>query len=101
MANWRAILALRTGSVSQDSLPSHPDSELQRKCQPLVHVGKTRVTLDTVVAVFKQGSTAEEIVYRYPTLKLADVYATIGSRSLLAAATAVSTGDSSHEPSEV
>ena len=43
----------------------------------VVRVGKTRVTLDTVVAVFKQGATVEEIVYRYPSLKLADVYATI------------------------
>lgn len=43
----------------------------------VVRIGKTRVTLDTVVAVFKQGVTAEEIVYRYPSLKLADVYATI------------------------
>ena len=43
----------------------------------VVLVGKTCVTLDTVVAVFKQGATAEEIVYRYPSLKLADVYATI------------------------
>ena len=43
----------------------------------MVLVGKTRVTLDTVVAVFKQGATAEEIVYRYPSLNLADVYATI------------------------
>ncbi len=43
----------------------------------VVLVGKTRVTLDTVVSVFKQGTTAEEIVYRYPALKLADVYATI------------------------
>lgn len=43
----------------------------------VVRVGKTRVTLDTVVAVFKQGATTEEIVYRYPSLKLADVYATI------------------------
>ena len=43
----------------------------------VVQVGKTRVTLDTVVAVFKQGTTAEEIVYRYPSLKLADVYFTI------------------------
>ena len=43
----------------------------------VVLVGKTRVTLDTVVAVFKQGATAEEIVYRYPSLNLADVYATI------------------------
>jgi uncharacterized protein (DUF433 family) len=43
----------------------------------VVQVGKTRVTLDTVVAVFKQGTTAEEIAYRYPSLKLADIYATI------------------------
>jgi uncharacterized protein (DUF433 family) len=43
----------------------------------VVRIGKTRVTLDTVVAVFQQGTTAEEIVYRYPSLKLADVYATI------------------------
>ncbi|MBW4618195.1 MAG: DUF433 domain-containing protein [Cyanosarcina radialis HA8281-LM2] len=40
-------------------------------------VGKTRVTLDTVLAVFKQGATAEEIVCRYPSPNLADVYATI------------------------
>ena len=43
----------------------------------IVRVGKTRVTLDTVVAVFRQGATAEEIVHRYPSLVLADVYATI------------------------
>jgi len=43
----------------------------------VMQVGKTRVTLDTVVNVFNQGMTAEEIVYRYPSLKLADVYATI------------------------
>jgi uncharacterized protein (DUF433 family) len=43
----------------------------------LILVGKTRVTLDTVIAVFNQGTTAEEIIYRYPSLNLADVYATI------------------------
>ncbi len=43
----------------------------------VILVGQTRVTLDTVVAVFQQGATAEEIVYRYPSLNLADVYATI------------------------
>ena len=43
----------------------------------VILVGQTRVTLDTVVAVFHQGTTAEEIVYRYPSLNLADVYATI------------------------
>lgn len=43
----------------------------------VVRVGETRVTLDTIVAVFKQGATAEEIVHRYPSLKLGDVYASI------------------------
>jgi len=50
---------------------------LETDADGVVRVGKTRVTLDTVVAVFKQGTTAEEIVYRYPSLKLADVYAAI------------------------
>lgn len=43
----------------------------------VVCVGETRVTLDTVVAVFKQGTTAEEIVQRYPSLRLGDVYGAI------------------------
>lgn len=43
----------------------------------IVRIGGTRVTLDTVVAVFKQGATAEEIVHRYPSLRLGDVYASI------------------------
>jgi uncharacterized protein (DUF433 family) len=51
---------------------------LEVNADGVMQVGKTRVTLDTVVAAFRQGSTAEEIVYRYPALKLADVYATIG-----------------------
>jgi Uncharacterized conserved protein len=43
----------------------------------MVRVGGTRVTLETVVTAFKNGSTCEEIVYQYPSLKLADVYAVI------------------------
>jgi uncharacterized protein (DUF433 family) len=43
----------------------------------VARVGQTRVTLDTVVAAFDRGSTAEEIVYQYPALKLSDVYTTI------------------------
>jgi uncharacterized protein (DUF433 family) len=50
---------------------------LEINADGVVQVGKTRVTLDTVVSVFQQGTTAEEIVYRYPSLKLADVYAAI------------------------
>jgi uncharacterized protein (DUF433 family) len=50
---------------------------LQANEDGVILVGKTRVTLDTVVAVFNQGATAEEIAYRYPSLSLADIYATI------------------------
>ncbi|MGL5059770.1 MAG: DUF433 domain-containing protein [Microcoleus sp.] len=44
----------------------------------VVLVGKTRVTLDTVISVFLDGGTAEEIVEQYPSLRLADVYSVIG-----------------------
>ena len=43
----------------------------------VILIGDTRVTLDTVTAVFNQGVTAEEIAYRYSSLRLSDVYATI------------------------
>ena len=43
----------------------------------VVRVGGARVTLDTVVAAFKSGSTAEQIVHDYPSLDLVDVYAAI------------------------
>jgi len=50
---------------------------LEMDVDGVVHVGGTRVSLDTVVAAFKEGATAEEIVYQYPSLHLADVYTVI------------------------
>ncbi len=44
----------------------------------VIRVGGTRVTLESVVGAFHEGATAEEIVQQYPTLELADVYATLG-----------------------
>jgi len=44
----------------------------------VVRVGTTRVTLDTVVAAFKDGLAAEEIAEQYPSLPLGQVYAVIG-----------------------
>ncbi|AUB82961.1 DUF433 domain-containing protein [Candidatus Thiodictyon syntrophicum] len=44
----------------------------------LIRVGTTRVTLDTVVAAFKDGLAAEEIAEQYPSLPLGQVYAVIG-----------------------
>jgi uncharacterized protein (DUF433 family) len=51
---------------------------LETDADGVVRVGKTRVTLDTVVAAFSEGATAEEIVQQYPTLSLPDVYQVIG-----------------------
>jgi uncharacterized protein (DUF433 family) len=51
---------------------------LETDADGVVRVGKTRVTLDTVVAAFNEGATAEEIVQQYPSLSLADVYQVIG-----------------------
>jgi len=42
-----------------------------------VRVGKTRVTLDTVVGAHLDGERPEAIVGSYDTLDLADVYAVI------------------------
>ena len=44
----------------------------------IVRIGKSRVTLDTVVFAFKDGATPEGIVDSYPSLSLADVYLVLG-----------------------
>jgi uncharacterized protein (DUF433 family) len=44
----------------------------------VVRVANTRVTLDTVIAAFHDGLTAEEIAEQYPSLPLAQVYSVIG-----------------------
>lgn len=43
----------------------------------VLRVGKTRVTLDTVIYQFNEGASPEEIVLRYPALHLVDVYSVI------------------------
>jgi uncharacterized protein (DUF433 family) len=45
--------------------------------QGQARIGGTRVTLDTVVAAFLDGDSAEAISEQYPPLSLADVYAVI------------------------
>ena len=61
-----------TISIAAEPIPLTVDSE------GVILVGKTRVTLDTVVAAFLEGATAEEITQEYPSLNLADIYAVIG-----------------------
>ncbi len=43
----------------------------------IIRIGRTRVMLDTVIAAFNEGATAEEIAQQYPALTLAEVYATV------------------------
>ena len=43
-----------------------------------VRIGKSRITLDTIVYAFNEGANAEQILERYPSLQLADIYSVIG-----------------------
>ncbi len=45
--------------------------------QGSVRVGKSRLTLDTVVVAFKNGASAEQIAKQFPPVALSDVYAVI------------------------
>jgi uncharacterized protein (DUF433 family) len=58
--------------ISTDPAPLFTDED------GVVRVGGTRVRLDTVVYAFNQGASAEEILQQYPSLALANIYATIG-----------------------
>jgi len=43
----------------------------------VIRVADTRVSLDSVIIAFNQGSAPEQIVYDYDSLSLPEVYATI------------------------
>jgi uncharacterized protein (DUF433 family) len=43
----------------------------------VLRVGGTRVRLETIIDAFKSGSAAEEILLKYPSLSLTDIYAII------------------------
>src|SRR5438876_1324495 len=51
---------------------------LRVDAQQVIRVGKTRVTLDTIVAAFHRGDTPEEIARNYDALSLGEVYQAIG-----------------------
>jgi uncharacterized protein (DUF433 family) len=59
-------------TISTEPIPLETDAD------GVVRVGGTRVSLDSVIYAFNEGSTPEEIVQQYTTLDLADVYAVIG-----------------------
>ncbi len=50
---------------------------LQKDEDGVFRVGGTRVRLDTVVTAFQNGCTAEEILLKYPSLHLPDIYSVL------------------------
>lgn len=59
------------------SLPLVAEAPPIREADGALRVGKTGVTVETVLWTFQQGSTPEDIVDQYPSLVLADVYEVI------------------------
>ena len=45
--------------------------------QGVLRISGTRVSLDSVITAFNVGATPEQIVHKFPTLQLEDVYAVI------------------------
>ena len=69
MTDW--MLNTMTIQITTEPVPLAMDAD------GVIRVGGTRITLDTVVATFNEGATAEDIIADYPVLNLADVYAVI------------------------
>lgn len=55
---------------------SHP-TVIRHDTDGVLRIGQTRVTLDTVITAFDLGATPEQIVQQFPSLSLAQVYASI------------------------
>jgi uncharacterized protein (DUF433 family) len=59
-----------------ESLVAQPPP-LRKDESGVVRIGKTRVRLETVINAFKAGASPEEILLKYPSLSLTDIYAVI------------------------
>jgi uncharacterized protein (DUF433 family) len=61
-----------SGTLATENIPLATDAD------GVMRVRGSRVTLDTLVAPFAEGATADEIAQQYTSLSLADVYQVIG-----------------------
>ena len=50
---------------------------LREDADGVIKVGGTRVTLDTVLTAYREGSTPEQIAQDYSSLEVADIYGAI------------------------
>jgi len=79
MRQYRGVLLLSHALGDNLDVTAVVDEiPLARDAQGAYRVGGTRVTLDLVVRAFNRGATAEEIVQKYDSLQLSDVYQVIG-----------------------
>ncbi len=60
-----------TPALAHEPIPLHLDADR------VLRVGGTRIPLETVVGLFEQGETPEEITQNFPVLRLDDVYAVV------------------------
>lgn len=58
-------------TLAADPTPLHMDAH------GVLRIGGTRVTLETVMQAYFEGSSPEEIALRYDSLSLADIHATL------------------------
>ena len=72
------IQGARGGDPMQllESLTAVP-APLESDSDGVIRLTGTRVRLDSIVTAFQQGSSVEEIVLKFPTLRLTDVYSVI------------------------
>ena len=54
-----------------------PEPPPLRLADGMLRVGRTRVSLDTVIFAFNRGDSPRVILRKYPSLELADIYSTI------------------------
>lgn len=55
-----------------DTIPLHTDEHGS------IRIGKSRITLDTIIETYKMGATIEELAQNFPTLAVADIMYTVG-----------------------
>jgi uncharacterized protein (DUF433 family) len=72
LRNYSQPQEVQVISILPEPIPLSTDAD------GVVRIGGTRVTLDTVVAAFREGATAETIAEQYPSLRLDEVYTVIG-----------------------
>lgn len=80
IVSWRCAIVLLKNILLENrgQIVQSPNKiYVQTDEHGIMRVGKTRVSLDSVVAAFDQGHSAETIVQRYPALTLEEVYGAI------------------------